>query len=259
MIANYHTHTKRCHHAIGEDEDYVKAAIKMGLKTLGFSDHSPWNYQSGFKPRMRMELKEFEGYLKSIRELKVKYADKINILVGVEAEYFPEYMEWFRNFKKEYELDYVLFGNHFYPDDEKGRYFGRACDDDDFLKVYVNNCIDGLNTGLYNYLAHPDLFMRSRDYFDEMCLWASEKICAYAKERDVILEYNLEGLRNGSYGYEIGYPSVDFWKVAQKYKVKAIVGVDAHDPRSLENSERIDYAYQFLNSLGLEVVKELKL
>ena len=101
--------------------------------------------------------------------------------------------------------------------------------------------------------------MRSRDYFDEMCLWASEKICAYAKERDVILEYNLEGLRNGSYGYEIGYPSVDFWKVAQKYKVKAIVGVDAHDPRSLENSERIAYAYQFLNSLGLEVVKELKL
>ena len=96
MIANYHTHTKRCHHAIGEDEDYVKAAIKMGLKTLGFSDHSPWNYQSGFKPRMRMELKEFEGYLKSIRELKVKYADKINILVGVEAEYFPEYMEWFK-------------------------------------------------------------------------------------------------------------------------------------------------------------------
>ena len=34
---NWHTHTKRCGHAIGEDEDYVKVAIEGGLKTLGLS------------------------------------------------------------------------------------------------------------------------------------------------------------------------------------------------------------------------------
>ena len=259
MVANYHTHTYRCQHASGKDEDYVKAALEMGLKTLGFSDHSPWKYQSSFKPRMRMELKDFNDYAQSILNLKEKYKDEIKILLGVEAEYFPEYMEWFKTFKEEYRLDYVIFGNHFYPDDENGRYFGRSCDDDDFLKRYVKNCIDGLESGLYTYLAHPDLFMRSRDYFDEACLAASEAICAYAKKHDVILEYNLEGLRNGSYGYELGYPCPDFWKVAQKYNVKAIVGVDAHDPKSLLNEERIAYAYDFLASLGLEVVKELAL
>ena len=32
---NYHTHTTRCFHAIGKDEEYVKAAIKAGIKELG--------------------------------------------------------------------------------------------------------------------------------------------------------------------------------------------------------------------------------
>ena len=41
---NYHTHTTRCFHAIGKDEEYVKAAIQANIKELGFSDHTPWHY-----------------------------------------------------------------------------------------------------------------------------------------------------------------------------------------------------------------------
>ena len=40
MKYNYHTHTKRCGHATGEDEDYVIAALNKGYKILGFSDHA---------------------------------------------------------------------------------------------------------------------------------------------------------------------------------------------------------------------------
>ena len=36
MRYNLHTHTKRCNHAQGEDREYVEAAIKAGIKTLGF-------------------------------------------------------------------------------------------------------------------------------------------------------------------------------------------------------------------------------
>lgn len=31
---NYHSHTKRCEHAIGEDEEYVKAAIANGFQVM---------------------------------------------------------------------------------------------------------------------------------------------------------------------------------------------------------------------------------
>ena len=33
---NYHTHTYRCMHACGSDEDYVISAIKGGYQVLGF-------------------------------------------------------------------------------------------------------------------------------------------------------------------------------------------------------------------------------
>ena len=62
---NYHTHTKRCGHAIGEDEEYVVNAIEAGLTDLGFSDHCPYidkeptmvlvEGMRGAKPRITVE------------------------------------------------------------------------------------------------------------------------------------------------------------------------------------------------------------
>ena len=36
MKTNYHTHTTRCMHAVGDDEDYVRSAIKGGFQELAF-------------------------------------------------------------------------------------------------------------------------------------------------------------------------------------------------------------------------------
>ena len=47
MIANYHTHTPRCHHATGNEEDYVLRAIENGLQIFGFSDHVPMPFPDG--------------------------------------------------------------------------------------------------------------------------------------------------------------------------------------------------------------------
>ena len=44
MRTNYHTHTTRCHHATGSDEEFVLSAIKGGYQELGFSDHTPVSY-----------------------------------------------------------------------------------------------------------------------------------------------------------------------------------------------------------------------
>ncbi len=61
LTTNFHTHTTRCNHAVGEDRQYVEAAIKGGLKVLGFSDHSPYffsgDYYSTFRRNIRMILR----------------------------------------------------------------------------------------------------------------------------------------------------------------------------------------------------------
>ena len=41
MIANYHTHTRWCRHADGEIEDYIREALRRGLKALAITDHVP--------------------------------------------------------------------------------------------------------------------------------------------------------------------------------------------------------------------------
>ena len=64
---NYHTHTYRCGHALGTDEEFVQAAIRAGIKTLGFSDHAP--YRKSCRG-IRMYMKDLKGYVASVQALK---------------------------------------------------------------------------------------------------------------------------------------------------------------------------------------------
>lgn len=99
----------RCHHAIGTDEAYVQAAIKAGLKVLGFSDHCP--FESLIDQRDRMNIEEKAGYLESIASLKQKYQDQIMILSGFEFEYFPSLRQELQQRREE--TDYLIIGNHY--------------------------------------------------------------------------------------------------------------------------------------------------
>ena len=62
LLYNYHTHTYRCGHASGKEEDYVLAAIKLGIKRLGFSDHIilPQGYE---QPGTRGSYDVLDDYL----------------------------------------------------------------------------------------------------------------------------------------------------------------------------------------------------
>ena len=101
---NFHTHTSRCHHAYGEDEEMVRAAIQNGFEVLGISDHTCWKYDSDFVAHMRMKLDEFADYKDSVLYLKDRYKKQIEIRFGLEAEYFPKYMDWLLDFCIENEI-----------------------------------------------------------------------------------------------------------------------------------------------------------
>ena len=127
MKTNYHTHTTRCMHATGDDEDYVLSAIKGGYRILGFSDHTPWKYRTDYVADMRMLPEELPGYVESLKTLRKKYHDRIDIRIGLECEYFPQYIHWLKEQIKKYQLDYIIFGNHHYHTDEKFRIILLPC------------------------------------------------------------------------------------------------------------------------------------
>lgn len=79
---NFHTHTSRCHHAFGNDEEFVCAAIQNGFEVLGFSDHACWKYDSSFVAHMRMKLDEFDDYKDSVLYLKDRYKKRLKFVLA---------------------------------------------------------------------------------------------------------------------------------------------------------------------------------
>lgn len=250
MFANYHTHTARCQHASGEDREYVEAAIRGGLKVLGFSDHCPWVYEDDFKSDCRMTATQFEGYADSILSLKKEYEKDITIYLGLESEYLPEMMEAQDKLLRDYPVDYMLLGQHFLNREPYGVYSGNPTACEEHLIKYVDLVIEAMESGRYRYVAHPDLiyFTGDRTLYDTQML----RLCRYLKEKDIPVEINLLGILDQRH-----YPAARFLSLAKQIGNKAIIGIDAHTPDRLERNDLHELAYQMAKDAGLEVVPVL--
>lgn len=261
MLTNYHTHTYRCFHASADpDESYVKKAIEHGYAVLGFSDHTPWPYASGYiSTNERMPMGELQNYVNSIGNLRETYGDQIQIFTGLECEYFPEYIPWLRTAAPKF--DYLILGNHFGLTDEHGELYYARATTPELVEEYTRYTLLGMRTGLFSCLAHPELPLGSYPVFDRMATECAHAICREAEALDLPLEYNLYGVLKKQVGKlpGLGYPAPEFWEIAAQYKIRAIVGVDAHRPEHLENTHLIYKAREYLQSLGLTVMEKLDL
>ena len=250
LKVNLHTHTARCGHAAGSDEEYVKAALEGGFDVLGFSDHVPWPYASGFwNPRVRMHITHLQDYLNSVRGLRARYAEQIRILCGFECEYFPEYMSWLPDMAEEYGLDYLILGCHYDGTDETGMYFGNTKTAAELAR-YVSLTVRGLETGLFSYLAHPDLFMkRWPGAFDADCRAAARDLCEACRAFSVPMEYNTHV--RFEHGADSGYPCREMFLAAKEAGVPVLIGLDAHNPAELSDPAEWNRAEAELKELGL--------
>lgn len=252
---NFHSHTARCQHAVGSDRDYVEAAVQAGYGALGFSDHSPWPFENGFVSGIRMPLSQLPDYLASARRLREAYRDQIDIFLGLEAEYYPDYMGWLKEVREREGLDYLLLGSH-YDSPRESLYFGAALTGEDIAR-YVRHTVRGMQSGVFSALAHPELFMMNYPAFDSDCAQASREICAAAKELDLPLEYNLSGFYPQSWRRGVGYPVPGFWEIAAQEGCTAIIGLDAHDPRRYADTGVYDRAVEYLAALGIRRIDHL--
>ena len=89
---NYHTHTARCGHAIGTEEEYIQNAIDAGIKYMGVFDHMAFEW-NGKEAPFRVPVSRAKEYCDTIRGLAEKYRDKIDIKAGFEMEYYRDSFE----------------------------------------------------------------------------------------------------------------------------------------------------------------------
>ena len=248
MIANYHTHTKRCHHASGEDREYVEAAIEAGLKILGFADHCPWVYpDKEFVSGIRLAPWEVDDYFYSLESLKKEYAKDIKIYIGFETEHCPDMIPEQDKLLADYPLDYMICGQHFLKAEYESFYAGRPHADEEFLKAYVDTAVAGMKSGRYLYMAHPDLV----NFTGDEAVYRSHmvRLCKALKELDIPVEINVLGLSEGR-----RYPAKRFLELAKETGNEAIVGIDAHSPKQLLNMETVERAKVLCKDYQLQLV-----
>lgn len=257
MKYNYHTHTELCNHAKGSNEEFVLAAIEAGFDEIGFADHSPWPFEN-FVSGMRMTADELPMYCRSIKALKEKYKDKISIRLGLECEYFPKYLPWLKEKIDEHEIDFIILGHHFSVDEPGNNYNGNIKTPEE-LYFFRDNVLEAMDSGIFSYVAHPDIFMRGYPVFDRHCEKISIDIIEKAKKVGIPLEYNLLGLSHSKNDGKQGYPYPDFWKLVSEIKPLVTMGIDAHVPEAYLDYELYKNGIETLHSLGLELTKKVKM
>ena len=254
LVANYHTHTFRCRHARGTDRDYVEAAIRAGMRTLGFSDHAPMifpkeiygDHYSGF----RMRPEETADYFASLLALREAYKRDVTILIGVEVEYYPDCFPGFLEFMRQFPLDYMILGQHYVGNEKTCPPVFKPTDDVSALDAYYETVLEAVATGKFLYIAHPDVFHFIGD--EQTFLSHTRRFLERLRPLNPVLEINQHGCADNR-----NYPCEAFWRLAGELGFSAVIGVDAHDPKELLAADVIARCAGIAARNGVRLLSEL--
>lgn len=252
MIANYHTHTIRCRHAQGTEEELVQNAIARGLKIFGFSDHTPQWFSGDYYSTMRMFPDQLEEYCAVVRQLQERYKGQLEIPLGVEVEYYPDIFHTLIPRLRDAGIEYILLGQHWIGNEENEPYCGRPTESEEVLRRYCDQAIAGMETGLFSYLAHPDLLL----YLGDRRIYESHmrRVCHAAIDTNTPLEMNLLGIRSGRH-----YPNPEFWALVAEEGCPVVLGIDAHSPQEVADLQPENKALKMLNLFGITPLKTVPL
>jgi len=251
ITKNYHTHTWRCKHATQDVSAYCQAAIDAGITVLGISDHTA--LPDNRWPHIRMDIEELPAYCAAVDKAAEDHP-QLKVLKSAECEYAPEYDAFFRDtLLGELQFDYLVGAAHFFPmqGDWVGSYGGT--DSLPALQAYSRYFIESMESGLFAFMAHPDLFGNAYLSWDENTIAASNEIFTAAAELKMPLEINGYGLRKPKIetpdGMRCMYPWLPFWELAASHEVLFIVNSDAHHPEDV--NANLDEAAAIGNNLGM--------
>ena len=265
---NLHTHTARCKHAKGFPADYARAAEAQGIRVLGMTDHTP--FPDDRIIMIRMGIGELDDYIREVREAQRDFP-QLKILLGLECEYFPEFDDYYRMLLEEKKMDYLIGSVHFYSCRGKIQgFWGGFRMDREALMCYADAYIEMMRSGHFLFGAHPDTFGATIGEWNADCEECAERICAAASELNMPLEINVSGWlkqeqQAGKMGYASAeeaaaagkpcprpYPLEDFWRVASKHGIRALVNSDAHDPAVL--TKYMENGYEMAARNGIELI-----
>lgn len=217
MFADYHIHTYYSDDSTYPMEQVVKDAISKGITDLCFTDHVDYGIKEDadkLTPEQRQELKvkiqnpnvpqynvDYLAYVAEYQDVKEKYADKINLKLGMEfglqIHTIPQYQKLFNS----YPFDFIIMSCHQVENKEFWtQEFQQGRSQDEYNQRYYDEILAQVkNYHDYSVLGHLDLIAR----YDKAGIYP------FAKIRDKIAEILKIVIADGK-GIELNTSSVRY-------------------------------------------------
>ncbi len=250
MYCDYHTHTPLCLHAEGTPAEYVRAAVKAGLKEFGMADHAPMEEEP--YDAWRMKQAELPVYLDMIEEARAAAAPHgLTVRCGMECDWMPGLEDWIAHVAKLHTWDYLIGSIHYLGEKEEfdsplNLSFWEHTTVEDAWAQYRDRYTEMASTGLFDILGHPDLIKKFgyrpagdlRPYY--------EPILQAVEACGACLELNTSGWFAQCAEQ---YPSKEFLQLAARMNIPLTISSDAHLPehvgRAFTDAARLAYECGF--------------
>ena len=231
-----HVHTKLCHHAVGEMEEYVRQAIRCGLRTLCFMEHL--ETEIAYQPSCWLEDEDFEGYFAEGQRLQQAYGEQIEIRLGVEMGFNPHAVHTINKRLARFPVERIGLSCHFHLHDgshlnllsRRAQSLDRlaALGADTVITTYFDTLIQAVNTLYCDVLCHLDAVLRHLPgicFNEDHCHQIGQLLDAI-KAKGVALEINTSG-----FDYR-GTPFPAPWIITEALQraIPLQAGSDAHAP-----------------------------
>jgi histidinol-phosphatase (PHP family) len=238
-----HSHTPLCKHANGTPSEYAERAHEQGLKGLTVTCHNPM--PDDFAPHVRMEEGEFPAYLEMIAEAREEWAGRVEVLLGLECDYFPGFETYLEQQTASQPFDYILGSVHPQLEEFRERFGGR--DPIAYQRNYFEQLAEAAETRLFDCLSHPDLVKNvTADYWnpervmDDIC-----RVLDRIADTGIAMELNTSGLKKTIREMN---PFPQMLVEMRKRDIPVVVGADAHTPKRV--GDRFTTAMSVLESAG---------
>ncbi|KAK0451493.1 Polymerase/histidinol phosphatase-like protein [Armillaria borealis] len=253
---SHHSHSGQfCKHASGNLEEVVLEAIHQGFDVYGLTEHVPrYRIQDLYPEEEGMSLPDleiqFNAFLDEAHRLKLLYADKINLLIGLETEYITSLdidnlQQCLRTHGER--IEYIVGSIHHVngvPIDFDFDTFQKAlrslsCEtekktQENFLCHYFEAQYDVLQRVKPEVVGHFDLCrlytpsLRLDDYPAAQKL--VERNITYAVGYGALFEVNAAALRKK---WNTAYPAEDVVEIILKHGGRFTLSDDSHGPHAV--------------------------
>ena len=220
-----HSHTPLCGHALGEPREYANVAIERNLRGYTVTCHNPM--PDGFGRRVRMSADDFPRYLEMVEATRESFAGELDVLLGLECDYFPGYETFLEQQIDSNPFHYILGSVHPQQAEFRDRFLtGSAVD---FQRAYFDQLAAAAETGLFDAISHPDLVKNMTvNEWDLDVIWSDVCRCLDRIARTgTTLELNTSGAYKAIREMN---PGRRILEAAHEREIPFVIGADAHRP-----------------------------